>query len=140
MAFRERIEWLTLLAMVAAYGYYFVAVIGYPDGPSLWETLWLFAKISVAHVIVVIIGSSYLAIKWRKEAQAKADERDRAISRRGAAIAYYFLMSGMVIVGVIMPFSDQGAKLVNTALFALVIAEFVRHVVVLASYRRGWNG
>jgi multisubunit Na+/H+ antiporter MnhG subunit len=140
MAFRERIEWLTLTAMVIAYGYYFTMVVGYPSGPSLMETLWLFAKISIAHAIFVIIGSIFIAIKWRGEAQAKADERDRAISRRGAAIAYYFLMVGMILVGVIMPFTEQGAKLVNTALFALVIAEFARHAVVLLSYRRGWNG
>jgi multisubunit Na+/H+ antiporter MnhG subunit len=140
MAFRERIEWLTLLVMVFAYGYYFTRVVGYAGGPTLMETLWLFAKVSIVHAIVVIIGSIIIAVKWRKEAQAKSDERDRAISRRGSAIAYYVLMVGMILVGVIMPFTDQGAKLVNTALFALVIAEFVRHAIVLISYKRGWNG
>ncbi len=141
MAFQEKIEWLTLTAMVIAYGIYFSLVAAFPTGPTLMETLWLFARISVAQIIVVTIGAILLALAFRNESQAKSDERDRAISRRGAAIAYYVLLIGVILVGVVMPFEQPpAAKMVNASLFILVIAEAVRHVVMLVSYRRGWNG
>ena len=141
MAFQEKIEWLTLLAMAVAYGIYFSLVAAYPAGPTLVETLWLFAKISVVQIIVVVIGAIILALASRKDGQAKSDERDRAISRRGATIAYYVLLIGVILVGVVMPFEQPAAaKIVNASLLILVIAEAVRHVVMLVSYRRGWHG
>ena len=141
MAFQERIEWLTLLAMAVAYGIYFSMVAAYPAGPSLIETLLLFAKVSAVHIVFVIIGSIVIALSFRKEAQARSDERDRAVSRRGASVAYYVLLCGVILVGVVMPFEEPpAAKMINSTLFILVIAEAVRHVVMLVSYRRGWNG
>lgn len=141
MAFQEKIEWLTLSAMAVAYGIYFSLVAAYPDGPTLIETLWLFAKISGAQIIVVTFGAIILALAFRKDGQAKSDERDRAISRRGASIAYYVLLIGVILVGVVMPFEQPpAAKMINATLFVLVIAEAVRHVVMLVSYRRGWHG
>ena len=50
------------------------------------------------------------------------------------------MMTGMIIVGVIMPFTDSGTKIANTALFAIVVAEIINDVMVLISYRRGWHG
>ena len=81
-----------------------------------------------------------LAIRARREAQAKPDERDRAIARRGASVAYFVLMAGMILVGVVMPFGDPRWKIINAALLSLVIAEATRHVLVILSYRRGWHG
>jgi len=44
------------------------------------------------------------------------------------------------MVGVVMPFSDPAPKIVNAALLAIVLAETVRHVLIVTSYRRGWHG
>ncbi len=141
MAFRERIEWLTLTAMALAYGVYFSLVATYAAGPSLIETLWLFAKVQVAHLVVVIAGSIILALLFKSEAQAKSDERDRAIDRRSAAAAYYVLLTGVIIVGLVMPFQDPPpAKIINASLLILILSEAVRHIIKLLSYRRGWNG
>jgi uncharacterized membrane protein len=141
VAFQERIEWLTLLAMSVAYLVYFSMVASYPDGPTLMQTLWLFAKVSVAHVAIVVAGAIALAVANRKDAEARSDERDRAISRRGASIAYYVLLVGAIVVCLVIPFErPPAAKIVNTGLLAIVIAEMVRHIVMLVSYRRGWHG
>ena len=50
------------------------------------------------------------------------------------------LIVGMILVGVVMPFTEPAWKIVNTALLAIVIAEAVCQIVVLVSYRRGWHG
>ena len=46
----------------------------------------------------------------------------------------------MIVVGVVMPFTEPPIKIVNTALFGIVLAELVGLIVVVTSYRRGWHG
>lgn len=142
MAFREKIAWLTLGTMLVAYGVYFGVV-----GPSvdfgarrMLDIVWTFGLVATAHAVAMIVGSIVIAVMATKEASARADERDRAITRRGATVGYYVLILGMILVGVVMPFTEPAWKIVNTALLAIVIAETVCQIVVLLSYRRGWHG
>jgi hypothetical protein len=142
MAFREKMAWLTLVTMLAAYGTYFGIVgpaVGFGE-VRMPDIVWSFGPVAAAHAIVVIVGAIFIAVTAKKEAQARADERDRAIARRGATSGYYVLIVGMIVVGGIMPFSEAPWKIVNTALLAIVLAETVNNVVVLLSYRRGWHG
>jgi hypothetical protein len=138
MAWREKVAWLTLLCMVVAYSVYFGLTAMAPR--STLQQLLLFGQVTIVQGIVVIIASITLSLMAGKEARAKPDERDRAIGRRGAGIAYFFLMGGIIVVGVVMPFMEQGWRIVNAALLSLVIAEIIRHVVIIWSYRRGWHG
>jgi hypothetical protein len=138
MAWREKQAWLALSVMVLAYGAYFALVAG--SQRSMLDMLLLFGGVAVAQAIVMIIGSIVLAARAGDEARGKADERDRAIDRRGTRIAYFVLLTGMIVVGVVMPFSNQGWQISNAALLALVVAEIVRYGVVVTSYRRGWHG
>lgn len=142
MAFREKIAWLTLGTMLVAYGIYFGIV-----GPAarfgedrMLDIIWSFGLVATAHAVAMIAGAVIIAVLSRKEASAPADERDRAIARRGGTIGYYVLIVGMIVVGVVMPFSEPPWKIVNTALLAIVLAETVHQAVVLLSYRRGWHG
>jgi uncharacterized membrane protein len=141
MTYREKTVWLTLTAMIIAYTIYFGLILaGHPAGREMFPMLWLFGGIAAAQAIVVLAGYAALARTTPKAERLRPDERDRAISRRGAATAYYVMMTGMIIVGVIMPFTDSGTKIANTALFAIVVAEIINDVMVLISYRRGWHG
>lgn len=142
MAFREKMAWLTLATMLVAYGLYF-GVIGPAAGfgeARLVDILWSFGLVAAGHAVAMIVGAVAIAVTARKEASAPADERDRAIARRGATIGYYVLILGMILVGVVMPFSEPPWKIVNTALLAIVLAEATHQAVVLFSYRRGWHG
>lgn len=141
MHYREKTAWLTLGSMIIAYALYFGLIIaGHPAGREVFPMLWLFGFIAGAQALFVIVVSISFAVSAPKEAQQRADERDRAIAHRGAHVAYYTLMTGMILVGVVMPFTDAGMKLINSALFMLVIAEAVRLIVIVTSYRRGWHG
>ena len=142
MAFKEKIEWVTLATMVVAYGTYFalLATAARNGAPPVMDMLIWFGGITVAQVIAIAVLSSILAIMAHREANAPADERDRAIARRAGNIAYYVLMVGMILVGVVMPFSEPNWKIINAALLALVVAEATRYVLVILSYRRGWHG
>jgi uncharacterized membrane protein (DUF485 family) len=138
MAWREKTAWITLVSMLIAYGVYFT-LISQSRLPAM-AMLGLFAGITVVQVIAVVVVTTVLAALSSAEARAKPDERDRAVARRGASIAYFVLMVGVITVGVVMPFRDAGWRLTNAALFALVVAETVRHLIVVISYRRGWHG
>ena len=142
MAFKEKIAWLSLVGMIVAYGVYFalaVPLVRRGEGTTL-QLIGLLAAVLVAQMIVVILASIALAIHAGRDAQAPADERDRAIARRGAAAAYYVLMVGMITVGCVMPFRDKSWVIINAALFALLVAEVTRYGTIVASYRRGWHG
>jgi uncharacterized membrane protein YozB (DUF420 family) len=142
MAFREKIAWLTLVTMLVAYGIYFGIVgpaAGFGEGHML-NIVWSFGIVATGHAVAMIIGSILLTVRATKEGSAQADERDRAIARRGATVAYYVLLAGMLVVGMMMPFTEPPWKIVNAALLAVVVAEIVHTAVVLLSYRRGWHG
>lgn len=142
MAYREKLAWLTLGAMLVAYGIYFTWLgLALRQGePTLLGILLPFGIIAGTQGIVVAIASAVLATRARREGQARADERDRAIARRGATAAYYTLLAGMILVGVVMPFTEPAWKIVNAALLGIVLAEAVSLVLVILSYRRGWHG
>jgi hypothetical protein len=142
MAFREKIAWLTLITMLVAYGAYF-AVIGPASGfgaERMVDIIWSFGAVAAAQAVAMSVGAILIAVTARKEANAPADERDRAIARRGASIGYYVLIVGMILVGVVMPFGEAPWRIVNAALAAIVLAEAAHQAVVLLSYRRGWHG
>lgn len=141
MTYQEKTAWLNLVCMLIAYSLYFSLVIaGHPAGREMFPMLWLFGGIAATQAAVVIAGTIALLLATPKADRKPADERDRAISRRGRAAAYYAMLVGMILVGVVMPFTDTGVKIANAALFAIVLAETVHSVVVLLSYRRGWHG
>lgn len=141
MNLREKTAWLNAIAPLAAYTLYFGLILsGHPAGRQVFPMLWLFGSIAIAHAITVIIGMIILSARAPKSERARADERDRAIYRRGAAAGYYALLVGTTIVAVYMPFVASGVPLANAGLFAIVASGLVNSVVVLMSYRRGWHG
>jgi len=141
MTYTEKKAWLTLVAMLLAYSLYFGLILaGHPAGSEHFAMLWLFGTIAATQAMVVIIGHVWLAVAARKLPRARVDERDRAIAARGTRIGYYVLLTGTIVVGVVMPFTDPPMHIVNSALFAIVVAETAGLLVVVTSYRRGWHG
>lgn len=63
------------------------------------------------------------------------DERDHAIMWRSVSFAHYALVVGVIIVGVIMPFTSNGWPIINAALF-MVVAKVVHDSAGALSYRR----
>lgn len=142
MPFREKLAWLSLGAMVVAYGAYFAvaAQLARSGAATPMTYLALLGAVLGAQALVVIVVSVALAIQSGRDSRAPADERDRAIARRGAALAYFVLLVGMVLVGCVLPFSARGWAIINAGLLALVLAEVVRYGAIVWSYRRGWHG
>ena len=141
MSYRERIAWLSLAAMVVAYGSYFTLVAKGPGASDAWEPwphlhpLGLFALASIVRVLILGGGHLYLRFGFPREERPPLDERDRTIEHRAINAAYYVLMAGTIVVGCFMPFNSGGWTIVNAAIFWIVAAEIVHYGVVVASYR-----
>jgi hypothetical protein len=138
MPYREKIAWLSLIAMAVTFGPYFVIVSLTPSVGALpdLKKLGLFAVTAVAQMLILGVGHLYLRRKSPQEARTPADERDRAIMHRSVSSAYGVLIAGMMIVGCIMPFYSRGWTIINAALFMIVAAEVVHYGVVAWNYRR----
>lgn len=136
---RERAAWLHLVAMTIAYGPYFTLMSLDPPTAPLPDlrTMSAFAATVVVQIIVLAVGHAWLALFRPAEAKAPADERDRAVELRSMKMAYLVLITGAILVGIVMPFSTGGWKLINSAIGAIVLAEVVHYGLVIWSYRRG---
>ena len=138
MSYREKIAWLSLVAMAIAYVPYFLLV---SRAPASWEPfphlhpLGLFAAVSVVRMVILGAGYLYLRFSSSLPERPALDERDRAIERRSMSSAYSVLMAGMILVGCFMPFGSSGWTIVNAAIFWIVAAEVVRYGVAAATYR-----
>lgn len=139
MPYREKIAWLSLIAMVVTFGPYFALVAFGPfhdDAVPNLRQLGLYAVVAVVQVLILGVGHLVLRRHSPGDALMPLDERDLDIKRRSITAAYYVLIAGMILVGVVMPFQSHGWAIVNAALFWIVVAEVVHYTVTVACYRR----
>jgi hypothetical protein len=139
LAYREKIGWLSLIAMAVTFGPYFILVATHAIPAAALPNvrqLFVFGFTAVAQALIIGAGHLYFRRSAPDDAHMPPDERDRAIKQLSISSAYYVLIAGMIMVGVMMPFNSAGWKIVNAALFMIVAAELVRNGVLVASYRR----
>lgn len=136
MTLIEKRAWLTLWTMCPVYLVYFAIQVGWPDWPSgFLAKFGLLAAIAGLHAIGYIAGE--LAFRYRnREDGLQQDERDDAIDARATRAAYFVLISGTILAGAIMPFTDRGWKVANTALLFIVLSETLRAALTVRGYRR----
>jgi membrane protease YdiL (CAAX protease family) len=136
--YREKVAWLSLIAMATVFLPYFMWTKMYPPVGALpnLRQLALYAAACAVWGLILGIGHWRLRRLAPEEARLPLDERDRTIRYRARNLAYFVLLTGMILVGVIMPFTDGGWKIVNAALFMIVLAESVNDASVIFHYRR----
>ncbi|HEV7233278.1 MAG TPA: hypothetical protein VGN36_03460 [Sphingorhabdus sp.] len=140
MLFNERLHWAAFVALIAAFGWYFLA---YP-----WALIGTRAGVGAAAgmlvpVVIIIIGAmtitaAYFAIRNPKEVDIKEDERERTIHMRGTHIAYYPLVLGVWANLFAIFYHLSAAAHLNILIATVVIAELVRVGSQLYFYRRGY--
>jgi hypothetical protein len=136
MSSLQKRAWLALWSMCPVYCVYFVIQIGLPYlQPTMLERIACLAVVASLHAVGYICG--LLVIKRHEAGEPLLeDERDRAIDGRATRTAYFILLTGMIVVGMVMPFNNGGWKLVNAALFFIVLTETARYALILIGYRR----
>lgn len=136
MSSLEKRAWLMLGSMLPAYLVYFTIQVAFPSLVATWRSHMLcLAIVGTTHGVLYLTG--WLIFKHQEAGgHLIEDERDMAIDGRASRAAYFLLLTGMIIVGVVMPFSDSGWKVTNSALFFIVAAEALRYALILLGYRR----
>lgn len=138
MSSLEKRAWLGLLSMCPVYLIYFSVWASAPDlmhSRTVLQRFGFLAAIASFHAIAYIVGLLLIKRGERGEAPFE-DERDRTIDARATRAAYYVLLTGTIVAGVVMPFSDSGWEIANTALLAIVLAETLHMLLIVYGYRR----
>jgi hypothetical protein len=135
MSFREKSAWISLLTMIAIYGFYFWSVIHAPH-PGHIHFGGLLQTI-IALVFVQVVLSIAVAIFKPGEAKAQRDERDQLIDLRATRVAYAGLATGVVVACFFGAFDPPIVFNTNALLFTLVAAEILRSAGQIVQYRRG---
>lgn len=140
MAYRERIAWMYLLAMLATLGPYLLFALVVQHGEVIpmpgFRQLLIYGIASSAFAILVGVGHIVLRLRYPLEAKESADERDQEIERRSYRVGYIILLTGMIIVGIYKPFIESGWSIVNDGICMIVISETVRGMIIVLNYRR----
>ena len=69
------------------------------------------------------------------ESKGTAMNDRHGMNGRATRTAYFVMLTGLIVVGMVMPFNNNGWKLVNSALLFIVLAETVRYALILIGYR-----
>lgn len=137
-SYRERLAALSLGALLLAYVPYFtyITVSPAPEGPPEIGRLAAFAVAAGVHAVLQLVGTLWLRSVTPAGAARLMDERDRAIAHGARSLAYGVLIAGLCVSGVVMPFQTGGWRIVNTSLFAIVVAEVAHHATIVVRYRQ----
>lgn len=129
--FREKSLWVSLVATLAIYAYYFVRVLQLGDhDPGRVAGLFLGA-VAVMIVVQVVINAA-LAIHRKPE---RADERDRQFSLVASRISYYVLMTGVWAALTVGALQLGTFWVIHAGLAAIVLGEVTRCGVQVYLYR-----
>lgn len=138
MAFKEKIAWAALISTLVIWGAYFSLVVAHGgSGHPRVSLMVAFIACAVLQAVVMAGVATLAAILSPGDANAPADERDRAISRRATSFAYYFVLSAIFALIVVL---HMGMTIIQTifTLFAIVVvAEAIHYGAQVIGYRRG---
>lgn len=140
MVRNEQFSWIWAGTLIAVLGPYFVFVSVVRAAETEPSFLFQITALAAALIMMAIVagGSTLISrVRHRDLPNTQPDERDRLIELRSSKVSYYVLMVGMIIVGCVMPFSASGWDIVNTAVFAIAVAEVTGCLLTVQGYRRG---
>ncbi len=136
MSFREKSAWISMLSMLAIYGFYFWSVIHAGPQPGGFHFGGLLETI-IALVIVQTVLTIGVAIFKPADAKAPRDERDKLIELRAMRVAYSGLATSVALACFFGAFDPPIVFNTNSLLFILVTAEILRSACQIVQYRRG---
>jgi hypothetical protein len=140
MSFREKIHWVALVGLIAAFGWYFSnypwEIVATPKG--MYAAVWMLLPVAIIFLVPMIAGATFFAIRSPKEADMKEDERERGIHLRGTYLAYYPLAIGVQLNIFALINGYKNGYVVTILVATLVVAELIRVGSQLYYYRRGY--
>ncbi len=138
MAFQEKSTAATLMALIAAYLVYWLALSAAADSVPLTDVPFVGPLIVMTAILVLVIVGAHVLIAIASPRTAGGeDERDRLIGLRGSEVGGFVL--GFAVFGAIalVIFDVDSFWVANSLLAGLVLAEAAEAITKLVLYRRG---
>jgi amino acid transporter len=134
LSFREKSLWLMLVALTAAFGFYFLTVLPPGAADVRPPEVIIFIVALVFLVILQIVGHILIAIVDRR---TDTDERDRLIELKGTRNASYVLATGVFLALCAALMTDGNFVFTHVLLAFWVLAQLVEIGSQLVLHRRG---
>lgn len=144
LSFHGKSAAVSLLAVLATYGYYFYFVFlgAGPESPQ--EMLfWMIGLVGLI-VVVEVVFHIAIAVGYPDEANGSADEMDSAIRFKAYRFGYLLLSAGVLIVlgrilfgSVMEPEAVTLLDIANLLLFTFVLAETGHYGATVYHYLAG---
>ncbi len=137
MAFREKIAWAAFITTVIAWGGYFAVVVS-QSGQSAHSAylFWLFVAATGAQAVLMAAAAIIWSIRAPGEANARPDERDRAVGQRATGVAYLIVILALIGVIVWLHFGLHGRNTVFALVGVFMLGEAARFGAQAIGYRR----
>lgn len=138
MSFREKIHWVAFIAMLLAFGWYFLTFPWHAAASpaALWTAGGMLIPLTIGIIVAMTVATAIMAIRNRGEVHIAEDERDRTIHWYGTHLAYYPMVVG-TWAGIGLIFAEAPpAILLNLLLAMVVISELLRIGSQIWLYRR----
>ncbi len=138
MTFHEKSRWIALLANFGVWSWYFLTVArvhgaGAPNAPYV---IAMMLPVIIAITVIHIVAHAAVALWKPGEARTGMDEREQAIARRAAVIAYNVLAVGLILAVGVTLFNWTAFFAINAVMLVFIIAESVRYALEIVAYRR----
>lgn len=139
MSYGEKSAWVSLIALVGAFGWYVYSHAAALIDGSLSSADVPAALIALIVLIVIVELTSFavLGLESRRKSAIERDERDVLIDARSDRAPYVVIFAG-AIAGIWTAALQSPVVTQHVLLGALVAAELVKLIGQLVYYRRGF--
>ncbi|CAN5301604.1 hypothetical protein BH10PSE17_BH10PSE17_15670 [soil metagenome] len=135
MSFRYKSALLSLISLVAIYGWYFLNwLIDHKDHVHFDGPVRLGGTV-VLVTVVQVVGHMVIA-RTSSDRYGAMDERELGFDRRATSAGYYLMIIGTLAAIATLHFGAGPGDLANAALLAIVIAECSRQAIFVGLHHR----
>lgn len=135
LTFQEKTLWISLFAVIAVYGIYYLNVLPPVNGNMESPHIWQYFKYMGLLVFVIVVGVVAIAIKDRDE---PVDERQQLIEMKADRISAYVLHFGILIAILVAMFVPGNFWFIHTLTIIGVLADVMNKIQQLRSFKRGY--
>lgn len=134
LTFQEKSLWLSLIAVVGIYVFYYLNVMPPVAGRMLAPHIFQFIYYMGVMVVFIAISHIVLVIKQKQEL---VDEREKLIRLKADSVSSYVLHTGVFVAIVVALWVPGNFWFIHTINFFAVLAEVVNMVLQLRAFRKG---
>jgi len=141
MSFRETSAWISVISLLAVFGFYFTVVARAFDSGPLPPPAFLDEYLSAVVLLVVVQIALHViaavATKASGDAETARDEREQLIELKANRFGYFIVLSGAVMVAGAIGMGAPGYWTANALVLAVALGELVRFGAQIVYYRIG---